>query len=69
MRRVRREHQDRRLDDPVTRADLAHLLDRFTDWPLPPELRDILPADCHAIDIYSRSPQFHALLCAKQDAA
>ena len=42
MRRVRREHQDRRLDDPVTRADLAHLLDRFTDWPLPPELRDIL---------------------------
>ena len=33
MRRVRHEHQDQSFDDPVTRADLAHLLDRYADWP------------------------------------
>ena len=42
MQRVRREHQDHPFADPVTQADLAHLLDRFAGWPLPAELRDIL---------------------------
>ncbi len=42
MQRVRREHHDHPLADPVTQADLAHLLDRFAGWPLPAELRDIL---------------------------
>lgn len=42
MRRVRHEHQDHPIADPVTKADLAHLLDRFAGWPLPSELSDIL---------------------------
>ncbi len=42
MRRVRCEHQNRPVADPVTKVDLAQLIDHFASWPLPTELRDIL---------------------------